>query len=230
MKTTRTILGALALGAGMLLFVGTPMAQASTVHTSTHATMNHAAIHSGQTAIVSVSVAPKLPGQAVYLQRYYGGAWHSVSSARLNRASHAAFTVRPTARGVYTYRASHRATRTVRASVSTTVHVTVQTAYTGLASYTNTGSQQEPTIRIPVADYTLRYNYSCFEPYSNFLSIVWSNANFDMYEYVMNEPADGVTSGSGTWYGHQGAHTGYFDIETQDSCTWAFNVSYTAWH
>jgi hypothetical protein len=56
------------------------------------------------TTYVTGSVAPKLRGHAVTLQRYGGGRWHPVAARRLTSTSHFRFPLRWTTRGVRYYR------------------------------------------------------------------------------------------------------------------------------
>ncbi|GAB3886577.1 S8 family serine peptidase [Terrabacter terrigena] len=59
----------------------------------------------GSTFSLSGSVAPSHAGRTVYVQRYAGNnAWTTVTSRALSSSSTYAFTVRPTARGTFTYR------------------------------------------------------------------------------------------------------------------------------
>lgn len=58
----------------------------------------------GSTASLHGYVMPNSAGKWVVLQRYYGGAWHSLSWQTLSTASGYNFAIMPTARGIYGYR------------------------------------------------------------------------------------------------------------------------------
>jgi hypothetical protein len=58
----------------------------------------------GGSATVSGKVAPAHSGKRVYLQRLYSTGWKNVTYKTLGTTGAASFTVRPAARGTYTYR------------------------------------------------------------------------------------------------------------------------------
>jgi hypothetical protein len=60
----------------------------------------------GSSATVYGSVKPAHPGKNVYLQRYYGGAWHNVVAKPQSTTGGVSFVVKPTLRGTYYYRLS----------------------------------------------------------------------------------------------------------------------------
>ena len=89
-----------------------------------------------------------------------------------------------------------------------------------VATYQGTADWQGPTLRIPSAEYRVGYWYSCPHNYSPFFSAIWHGTS----QGVESLWRDGLT-GSGTWYGHQGARFGYWDIGTQGDCSWKLTVS-----
>ncbi|MEV0153010.1 S8 family serine peptidase [Micromonospora sp. NPDC050686] len=58
----------------------------------------------GGTVTLSGSVAPGHAGQAVYLQRLVSGVWKTQTSKALSSTSAYSFSIKPTARGTYSYR------------------------------------------------------------------------------------------------------------------------------
>jgi hypothetical protein len=223
-----TVIGSLVLGLAVSL-VSPVAAQATTRATSTHAAITHSKIRPGTSADIHGYVSPNLHGKKAYLQRHYAGAWHTKASYVLSAGSGFRFKVGVPISGKYAYRVYFHAVAGWRASVSLTIYLTVMRKYTAtLVTYSKTGDWQGPTIRIPTTDYTVAYQYDCVDTSSNFLSLSWNGQNFG-YENLWSEPTNG-TSSSGTWYGHSGARSGYFDIGTQASCTWSFSVKYAAYH
>lgn len=203
-----------------------PTAEAAGGYSTVHVSLSPTVIHRGGSATISGYVSPNVKGHVVILQRYYSGAWHNMQSVHLNYLSRFRFNVTGLG-GRYTYRVYHPIQSGWHSWRSANMILTVQNLQTiTVASYATTGDWQGPTVRIPVTAYTLTYQYSCGEPYSNFLSISWNGQS--RWENVWVEPANGY-SGSGTWYGHSGAQSGYFNIGTQASCSWSFQVTYRAW-
>jgi Tol biopolymer transport system component len=74
------------------------------VRTKVTAAFKDATVPVGTAAYLVGSVAPGHAGKTVYLQRYYGGAWHSLKSARLSSTSRYSFSVRPSRAGKFRYR------------------------------------------------------------------------------------------------------------------------------
>jgi hypothetical protein len=89
-----------------------------------------------------------------------------------------------------------------------------------VASYQGVADWQGPSLRIPAAEYRIGYWYSCAHNYSPFFSAIWHGTSHGT-ESLWRE---GLT-GSGTWYGHQGARFGYWDIGAQGDCSWKLTVS-----
>lgn len=210
----------------------TPVAaDAATRASSTYAEANHSTIHLGSRVTISGWVTPNLHGHAVHLQRYYSAAWHTMADQALNSTSRFSFITKPSAALKYLYRVYDPATKSgYRLSTSRTVAVTVQKyGPVTLTSYSGTGHWQGPTVRIPTADYTIGYSYSCTDTNSNFLSVDWNGAD-GFGDYLFAEAPAGGTSGAGNFYGHYGAQSGYFDADAQLGCDWAFRVTYKAWH
>lgn len=79
-------------------------------------------VTAGSPVTLTAAVSPNCHGQRVYLQRYYSGAWHTVTSLLLSSTSRAAFVVRP-ARGTNPYRVYKPATTTLRSATSGTVSI-----------------------------------------------------------------------------------------------------------
>jgi hypothetical protein len=220
---TLTAAGAVALAAP------TAASAATTIHPHVSASLAKPVIHSGTKTTLAGSVTPGAAGRLVALQRYWSRTWHTMSTHKLSSSSHYSFSVGPTARGVYPYRVYRYAQTGRTSAVSRTVNLTVQTkGWITTRTYTGSGDWQGPTIHIGVTDYRLAYRYSCNDS-SPFLSVAWQNANLDFFEYLWSEPANGY-SASGTWYGHSGGRYGYFDVGSQDDCSWSFSVQYYGWH
>jgi hypothetical protein len=68
------------------------------------ATLSRTSVPRNGYATITGKVSPAKAGQIVYLQRYYGGAWHNVTTAKLSSASAYTFSVHPTAPGSWIYR------------------------------------------------------------------------------------------------------------------------------
>lgn len=94
------------------------------VATAVTAAFSDATIRLGQTTYLRGSVAPGHPGQYVYLQRYYGGAWHGVTSKKLTSTSRYSFAIKPTTRGTGRYRVVKRADTDHSTGVSATRSLT----------------------------------------------------------------------------------------------------------
>ncbi|MGZ6804919.1 MAG: hypothetical protein ACXVFU_17915, partial [Nocardioidaceae bacterium] len=76
----------------------------------------------GTLVTLTTTVSPNCHGQRVYLQRYYSGAWHTVTSVLLNSSSKAAFAVRP-ARGSNYYRIYKPSTTLLKGAYSANLNV-----------------------------------------------------------------------------------------------------------
>ncbi|WP_374967914.1 S8 family serine peptidase [Terrabacter sp. BE26] len=111
---------------GSTSFVGSSSAlRAVGVRTAVTGVVSRSSLALGGTFTMSGSVSPTHVGQGVYLQRYAGsGKWTTVTSKPLGTTSAYAFSVKPSARGTFTYRvykpadtdhlASYSASRAVR--------------------------------------------------------------------------------------------------------------------
>jgi hypothetical protein len=84
-----------------VLVVATP---ASAVTSSVSLTSSRSVMTLGETVRESGAVSPAQPGKVVSLQRYSGGAWHTIANQALNGYSRYSFTTRPTATGTWTFR------------------------------------------------------------------------------------------------------------------------------
>ncbi|HEV2891040.1 MAG TPA: fibronectin type III domain-containing protein [Frankiaceae bacterium] len=74
----------------------------------------------GTTVAINGRVAPSLPGRRVRLEVWTGSGWRTAASMYLTSTSTYRFTVRPSARGTYSYRVVHDATYTHARAVSPT--------------------------------------------------------------------------------------------------------------
>ncbi|GAA2018438.1 hypothetical protein GCM10009740_02830 [Terrabacter terrae] len=91
---------------GSTSFVGSSSAlRAVAVRTAVTGVVSRSSLALGGTFTMSGSVSPTHAGQGVYLQRYAGsGTWTTVTSKALGTTSAYAFSVKPSARGTFTYR------------------------------------------------------------------------------------------------------------------------------
>ena len=80
--------------------------QAVVVNALNTAKLSAASMKLGRTATLTATVAPGQAGRIVTLQRLVSGKWTNVTSHALNSKSSWVFSVKPTARGSYTYRTS----------------------------------------------------------------------------------------------------------------------------
>jgi hypothetical protein len=80
----------------------------------------------GSTFVLSTSVTPDEAGASVRLQRYYGGAWHTIASRTLSTSSRTSFSVRPRTVGYLSYRVLRPASggRVAGTSPAVKLHVT----------------------------------------------------------------------------------------------------------
>lgn len=67
-------------------------------------TLSRTSFPLGGTVTLSGTVAPSHAGRTVHLQRHVSGAWKNVASRTLSTSSAYSFSIKPTARGTYTYR------------------------------------------------------------------------------------------------------------------------------
>jgi hypothetical protein len=109
------------------VFVGTPSLTSSTstalteqVRTAVTSTLSHTSVTLGSAVTLHTTVSPSHAGQTIYLQRLINGTWRTIASHALDRSSGWTFTLRPTARGTYTYRTYKAADHDHAASASTT--------------------------------------------------------------------------------------------------------------
>lgn len=58
----------------------------------------------GHTFLISGAVRPFHPGEAVTLQQFYAGAWHAVSTPKVDSKGTYLFSVKAAKTGIYTYR------------------------------------------------------------------------------------------------------------------------------
>lgn len=99
----------------------------TTVYVRTRVTAAHSttSLRLGGSVTIRGSVAPSHRGQQVTVQRYSGGAWRTVGYATLSSTGTYAYTVRPSARGTYSYRVVKRADTDHAEGVSPTVRFSV---------------------------------------------------------------------------------------------------------
>ncbi len=80
-----------------------------------------AAVRLGVSTALRGMLRPAFPGQLVYRQGYYSGAWHTWAGTRTSATGTYAFAVKPTVRAVNTYRVWVPASSTHSAAASPTV-------------------------------------------------------------------------------------------------------------
>lgn len=80
-----------------------------------------AAVRLGTSTALRGALRPAFPGQLVYRQGYYSGAWHTWAGTRTSATGSYAFAVKPTVRAVNTYRVWVPASSTHSAAASPTV-------------------------------------------------------------------------------------------------------------
>ncbi|MBY8871819.1 S8 family serine peptidase [Micromonospora sp. PLK6-60] len=86
-------------------FIGAPSAVRSvSVAPVVYANLSKTSFPLGGTVALSGSVAPGHAGQTVYLQRLVSGVWKTQTSKALSSTSGYSFSIKPTARGTYSYR------------------------------------------------------------------------------------------------------------------------------
>jgi hypothetical protein len=173
-------------------------------------------------------VTPKAANHLVYLQwRRPGGNWRALFHQRLSATSHYSWGVEMHVRGTYYYRALFPANDAMMAS--RVVQVNAYTSKLALfRHYSGQSRWQGPTVQIPTRDYKLIYSYQCQDD-SAWWDVSWNPASERWYEYLSTRPAAGKRGRSGTWYGHQGGQSGYFEVDTQPGCTWSFKIYYRVW-
>ena len=79
----------------VILLPGDSPSAVGFVRAAVSARLSTSRMYLGQTAVLSGGVRPNHAGQLVYLQRYIGGTWRTVASARLSATSAYAFRIRP---------------------------------------------------------------------------------------------------------------------------------------
>ena len=89
------------------------------------ANLSAAAIKLGATTSYYGYLRPQHPGTTVYLQRQSGTSWPTVTTTKLNTTGNYAFSIKPTARGTFNYRAVWLADADHATTVSATKTVTV---------------------------------------------------------------------------------------------------------
>lgn len=97
------------------------------------------------------------------------------------------------------------------------IHVVAKTHV--FKTYSGIGDMSGPIIHIPTLDYTVLWTYRCGRPYSPFIVFAW-NGRPSGYESNWRSGQ----SGAGTWFGHDGAKSGYWTVGTQDDCSWSFTI------
>lgn len=80
-------------------------------------------IKHGKTVKIGVGVGPNLPGTEVDLQQYVGGRWKTVQHTKLGSKSSAAFTVKLSKKGTYSYRVQVAASSGLLSGTSSTVKI-----------------------------------------------------------------------------------------------------------
>jgi hypothetical protein len=151
MKLTAAI-KILTLAATAALAIGSAQSTAAgaTTAPTTSITINHSVIAVGSTAVISGAVSPNLRNHTVYLQSYYGKAWHSLLHVKLNSVSRYSFTVRPGSVAKYSFRAYVPPVTGVRGSLSRTVALTTQAKLTCSAHMSNARPAQHTTTDVLV--------------------------------------------------------------------------------
>jgi len=129
--------------AGAALFLA-PAAGATTVHhPKVGITANHRTIYVGSSVTMTGTVAPNERGHRVYLQQYYGHAWHNRTSGKLSSTSHYKLSAKPSSTGTYTYRVYDPKAAGWAAAASKSVAVTVKRK-ASCHPLTNSGKCYEP--------------------------------------------------------------------------------------
>ncbi|HEX5596456.1 MAG TPA: hypothetical protein VFX61_10635, partial [Micromonosporaceae bacterium] len=78
--------------------------RAVSVRVVVSATLSKTSFARGGSVKLSGKVSPSHAGKTVYLQRYVGGKWTTVTSRKLSSTSSYSFTIKPSSRGTYKYR------------------------------------------------------------------------------------------------------------------------------
>jgi hypothetical protein len=101
-------------------------------------------------------------------------------------------------------------------------YLTVHPARPGwrtVATYSGSGGWQSPVMRIPAAPYRIAYRYTCEGPASAFLAVRLVEGHVPSESFWRQGEAE-----SGTWTGTRPGATGYWEIGTQDSCSWSVSI------
>lgn len=97
----------------------------ATVRQKVTAAVNDSSITLGQTVTVRGSVAPNHAGKSVSLQRYYSGAWQTLTSRTLSSTSTYSFSYKPNSAGTRTIRVYRPADSDHASGTSPTLKMTV---------------------------------------------------------------------------------------------------------
>ncbi|WP_130509774.1 hypothetical protein [Krasilnikovia cinnamomea] len=128
------------------------------------------------------------------------------------------FSSRTTARYTGTWRAMYRGTATRGAITRLDAVAVLHRVPRRLVTYTGTDSSwQGPRVVIPTADFQAVVTYRC--PVGGYMYLRWNGDSFGYESVSSAKPA-----GTLTLNGHQGARSGYFDLDTWSGCTWKITV------
>ncbi|WP_412738084.1 hypothetical protein [Krasilnikovia sp. MM14-A1259] len=128
------------------------------------------------------------------------------------------FSKRTTARYTGTWRAMYLGTSTRAAITRLDAVAVLHRVPRRLVIYTSTDQTwQGPRINIPTADFRAVVSYQC--PAGGYMYLHWNGDSFGYESVGSNRP-----TGTLTLNGHQGARSGYFDIDTWVDCTWSLTV------
>lgn len=97
----------------------------ATVNAALVSRLSATSVPLGHAVVLSTTVRPGEAGRPVTLQRLVSGRWTNVASHTLTSSSGSTFSVRPSARGTYTYRTTVTATSTNGAGASPAVTLKV---------------------------------------------------------------------------------------------------------
>ncbi|WP_412744052.1 hypothetical protein [Krasilnikovia sp. MM14-A1004] len=151
-----------------------------------------------------------------YFRRANTPAWVYTGYADSNDRGY--FSTRTTARYSGTWRAMYRGTASRAAITRLDAVAVLHRVPRRLVTYTGTStSWQGPRIRIPTADFQAVATYRC--PVGGYMYLHWNGDSFGFESVSSSTP-----SGTLTLNGHQGARSGYFDIDTYSDCSWTITV------
>jgi hypothetical protein len=129
----------------------------------------------------------------------------------------------------WTFRAGHPGTAAVQVRCARGFqhaaelrYLTVHPARPGwrtIASYRGTGGWQSPALRIPLGPYRIAYRYTCDGTPNPFLAVRFTEGHVPTESFWRQGLSE-----SGTWTGTRRGHTGFWDIGTQDTCSWTLAV------